>query len=103
MPKHSKNPRVVEAMRLDGEAPKRSSDLDMRDLRIAEVSGWMLGNGFRKFAVHGDSRPFGIAIETPKGTMVASYGDYIIMGTQGEFYPCRPDIFAATHEAADHD
>lgn len=26
-------------------------------------------------------------------------GDYIIKGVKGEFYPCKPDIFAATYEA----
>ena len=30
---------------------------------------------------------------------VASLGDYIIKGIQGEFYPCKPDIFKATYEA----
>ena len=29
---------------------------------------------------------------------VASMGDYIIKGVQGEFYPCKPDIFEATYE-----
>ena len=29
---------------------------------------------------------------------VASIGDYIIKGIQGEFYPCKPDIFEATYE-----
>lgn len=29
---------------------------------------------------------------------VASLGDWIIKGVQGEFYPCKPDIFAATYE-----
>ena len=29
---------------------------------------------------------------------VASIGDYIIKGVQGEFYPCKPDIFEATYE-----
>lgn len=27
-------------------------------------------------------------------------GDWIICGVQGEFYPCKPDIFAATYEPA---
>lgn len=31
--------------------------------------------------------------------MVASHGDYVIRGVKGEFYPCKPDIFAATYEA----
>ena len=26
-------------------------------------------------------------------------GDYIIRGIKGEFYPCRPDVFAQTYEA----
>ena len=29
---------------------------------------------------------------------VASCGDYIIKGIQGELYPCKPDIFLATYE-----
>lgn len=32
---------------------------------------------------------------------VASLGDWIIRGVQGELYPCKPDIFAATYEAVD--
>jgi hypothetical protein len=28
-------------------------------------------------------------------------GDWIITGIQGEHYPCKPDIFAATYEPAD--
>lgn len=26
-------------------------------------------------------------------------GDFIIRGVQGEFYPCKRDVFAATYEA----
>ena len=29
---------------------------------------------------------------------VASVGDWIIRGVQGEFYACKPDIFEATYE-----
>lgn len=29
---------------------------------------------------------------------VASVRDWIIKGVQGEFYPCKPDIFALTYE-----
>lgn len=39
-----------------------------------------------------------IIIETLEGTMHASVGDYIIKGVQGEFYPCKPDIFKETYE-----
>lgn len=37
-------------------------------------------------------------IETIEGTMTAQHGDWIIRGIEGEFYPCKPDIFAATYE-----
>ena len=30
--------------------------------------------------------------------MSASVGHWIIKGVQGEFYPCKPDIFKATYE-----
>ena len=37
-------------------------------------------------------------IPTPEGDMVAKVGDYIIKGVNGEFYPCKPDIFEKTYE-----
>lgn len=37
-------------------------------------------------------------IDTLEGAMRASVGDYIIKGVQGEFYPCKPDIFEQTYE-----
>lgn len=39
-----------------------------------------------------------IEIKTLEGTMTASRGDWIIKGVNGEFYPCKPDIFAKTYE-----
>lgn len=39
-----------------------------------------------------------ILIETLEGTMKADIGDYIIKGVNGEFYPCKPDIFHKTYE-----
>ncbi len=29
---------------------------------------------------------------------IATEGDWIIKGIQGEFYPCKPDIFESTYE-----
>lgn len=42
----------------------------------------------------------GLKIFTLEGPMMASIGDFIIRGIQGEFYPCKPDIFDATYEPA---
>ena len=39
-----------------------------------------------------------IMIATLEGVMAASVGDYIIKGEDGEFYPCKPDIFKKTYE-----
>lgn len=39
-----------------------------------------------------------LPIKTLEGIMLASIGDYIIKGVQGEFYPCKPDIFHQTYE-----
>ena len=39
-------------------------------------------------------------IPTLEGVMTASAGDWIIKGVKGEFYPCKPDIFAATYDPA---
>lgn len=40
-------------------------------------------------------------IHTREGTMAADVGDWVIRGVAGEFYPCKPDIFAQTYEAVD--
>ena len=40
----------------------------------------------------------GIIIPTLEGDHLAKPGDYIIRGIQGEFYPCKPDIFEASYE-----
>lgn len=37
-------------------------------------------------------------IDTLEGGHIVCPGDYIITGVQGERYPCKPDIFAATYE-----
>jgi|SRR5581483_6224392 len=34
-----------------------------------------------------------LKIHTLEGIMDANVGDYIIKGVNGEFYPCKPDIF----------
>ena len=42
----------------------------------------------------------GLIIHTLEGDHHASPGDYIIKGVNGEFYPCKPDIFAKTYDPA---
>ncbi len=40
-----------------------------------------------------------LIIQTLEGDMKAQIGDWIIKGTRGEFYPCKPDVFAVKYEA----
>lgn len=40
----------------------------------------------------------GVKIATLEGEMIALPGAFVIRGVAGEFYPCQPDIFAATYE-----
>lgn len=42
-----------------------------------------------------------VLIATLEGTMQGFPGDWIIRGVNGEYYPCRSDVFVKTYEAAD--
>ena len=46
-------------------------------------------------------REASIVIPTLEGDHRATPGDWIIRGIAGEFYPCKPEIFAATYEPAE--
>ena len=43
-----------------------------------------------------DGKPI-LKIQTLEGIMTCSFGDYVIKGIHGEFYPCKPDIFKKTY------
>lgn len=40
-----------------------------------------------------------LKIKTLEGDMAVGFGDYIIKGVKGEFYPCKQDIFEQTYES----
>lgn len=83
MSKYRKKPVEVEAMQFT------------RDSESAEfVAAWCSGALYRL----PDDTVSQIRIGTLEGEMVAAPGDWIIRGVQGEFYPCKPDIFEATYE-----
>lgn len=68
---------------------------------VVEVLEWNGNNQAEVSDFMGTSPAFddkGVAIETLEGTMYAKCGDIIIKGVQGEFYPCKPDIFHATYD-----
>lgn len=58
-------------------------------------------NGYWTVTTNAHEKGAGIYIPTLEGMMFAQPDDMIIRGVQGEFYPCKPDIFAATYDAVD--
>lgn len=85
--KYRKKPVVIEAELWDGTAEGATPIID-----------WILSEGERSARFRNGEDEVCIAIDTLEGTMKAAPGDYIIKGVQGEFYPCKPDIFATTYE-----
>lgn len=86
MPKYRKKPIVVEAVLWTG-------------------ANWDAIVFFCGKAVRGDQETLErdgtrmpIFIDTLEGRMRAEIGDWIIRGVNGEFYPCKPDIFEKTYE-----
>lgn len=83
--KYRKKPVIIEAIQFED-----NSD------RIIEIHEFMGGDTIRVNYEDKDN-PY-LKIETLGGIMKASVGDYIIKGVNGEFYPCKPDIFEKTYE-----
>lgn len=83
--KYRKKPVVIEAVQWDGN-------------NQSEIANFM-GKMIRTKTSPEEDNPSGkITIETLEGDMTASIGDFIIKGVQGEFYPCKQDIFELTYE-----
>ncbi len=41
-----------------------------------------------------------VVVKTLEGDMIGKAGDWLIQGVNGEFYPCKDDIFNKTYEQA---
>nr|WP_321303380.1 hypothetical protein [uncultured Trichococcus sp.] len=54
--------------------------------------------GEAEFPNYGLREPLILEIKTLEGIMSAQIGDWIIEGVNGEFYPCKPDIFEKIYE-----
>lgn len=91
MPKYRKKPVVVEVIQWTGRNLEEIRNFVGSDL-IEDYKVLLSINGTLKKML------IGIAINTLEGEHIADYGDYIIKGVQGEFYPCKPDIFHETYE-----
>jgi len=79
---------------------------------VIEATQWFKhGDHPMVYEVMGNPKDFGgwtamtptgdYAIMTLEGRMMVTPGDWIITGVKGEHYPCKPDIFEMTYEAAE--
>lgn len=86
-----KKPVVIEAMQL-----LRSEENSVRD--------WIESNGGECMSLlKPPERMFtGLLISTLEGQAAACFGDWVIRGVKGEFYPCRSDIFEATYDEVEN-
>ena len=87
---YRKKPVVIEAIQWTGENIQECFEF---------VGNKMATQKTKYFSSSGE--PFeqtDIVIFSLEGAMSASIGDYLIKGVEGEFYPCKPDIFERTYE-----
>lgn len=91
--KYRKKPVVIEAMEFLGNEVTRSE----QEASAHSIVRW-IGEHGHSAASMDSSRGRYVVIATLEGKMEATPGDFIIKGVQGEFYPCKPDIFAKTYE-----
>lgn len=91
MAKFRKKPVVIEAIQYTGEK-----------VAVGDVPRWFfdaLVDRTVRPSPDDDPIPY-LIIKTLEGDHRADIGDWIIQGVKGELYPCKPDIFAMTYEAA---
>lgn len=86
MPLFKKKPVVIEAMQFTGD-------------NWQDVVTWVRNNnGLIQYA---SLEPNILSIITLEGIMTVSLNDMVIKGVQGEFYPCKPDIFSSTYDSVE--
>lgn len=89
MGKYRKKPVMIEAIQWTGANLKEITAFMNKDLPLD-------GLGYMTWEHFVDEH--GLHIATLEGDMRANEGDYVIKGVNGEFYPCKPDIFEKTYE-----
>jgi hypothetical protein len=82
---YTKRPVIIEAVQFDVSSPEK-------------VTAFMQGHGFEKYHFE---NPDGLTIKTLEGDHLARPGDFVIRGVKGEFYTCKPEIFAATYDVGE--
>ena len=105
--RYRKKPVVIEAMQLTGTHNSQMAvHAWVEENTLGSFEFMDVIEGCKPCLVSGvsiDFRDGRLIIATLEGLHWADIGDYIIRGVQGEFYPCKPYIFASTYEVTDDD
>lgn len=97
MAKYRKKPVVIEAIQWTGSNEEEIKNFAGISAKFKYLS--CSGNGYMLTTEKpSDEHTVSLEIATLEGNMTAKEGDYIIKGVNGEFYPCKPDIFKQTYE-----
>lgn len=97
--KYRKKPVVIRALQWTGD--NYAEILDFCDKAEFQYSVRKRKNIFNNKPEREEEKA--LFIQTLEGVHEASIGDYIIEGVNGEFYPCKPDIFEKTYEEVEND
>lgn len=92
MAKFRKKPIVIEAIQYNNLNREEIESFVGNKLyrSLESETAYLAGKGAPKFS---------LIIQTKEGEMKAMPNDWIIKGVNGEFYPCKPDIFEKTYES----
>lgn len=90
--KYCKKPIIIEAVQWTGENHR-----EMWNFLTGLVDEYINAQGDSFYIDHSRVQG-GLIIKTLEGEHIANIGDFIIKGVQGEYYPCKPDIFEMTYE-----
>lgn len=81
--------------------PVEIQAMQLTDSNAGVVTAWVASGGHEavmRGGPGGGSKGATVTIRTLEGDHLAQVGDYVIRGVAGEFYPCKPDIFAQTYD-----
>lgn len=107
---YRKKPVEIEARQMpDGSEIRRlQKAMDITSWMVENGYPWLMGNATEPNGLWGMNeqgcgiwiRPSDgrLMIRTLEGDMAVDLGDWVIRGVNGEFYPCKPDIFEKTYE-----
>ena len=79
---YRKKPIVIEAMQLNFKNRDKIIEFGEGNITLVWRDGYLEG----------------AYVNTLEGGIYATYGDYIIRGVDGEYYPCKPSVFEKTYE-----